>query len=213
MKILAVSDEMLDRLYNVGIRETYPDVGMLMGCGDLPYYYLEFLVSIYDIPLFYVPGNHDPLYAQRPGYFAEGGTNLDGIVTEKAGFLLAGLGGSIEYRPGGPNQYTQQEMFWRAYKLLLKISLKTRFFRRRLDILLTHSPPFGIHDDYDQAHQGLQALNLVLRVAKPRFMFHGHTMFYKHNLIDHVSNYHQTQVVNIYPFRLVEIEHQYPYGR
>ncbi len=28
-----------------------------------------------------------------------------------------------------------------------------------LDILITHSPPFGIHDEDTQAHRGLRAIN------------------------------------------------------
>ena len=205
MKILAVSDEILERLYNVGVKETYPDVRMLFGCGDLPYEYLEFLVTMYNVPLLYVPGNHDPKFSYHPRAHAEGGTNLDGEVIKVSGLLMAGLGGSNQYNRG-PNQYTQQAMFMRVYRLLPKIFMQTLFNRRRLDILVTHSPPAGIHDDTDQAHRGLSAINFLLRVAKPRFMLHGHTMFYKHNINHHITNYHQTQVVNIYPFRVMDIE-------
>jgi Icc-related predicted phosphoesterase len=206
MKILAVSDETIDRLYSVGVRQTYPDVRMLIGCGDLSYSYLEFLVTVLNVPLFYVPGNHDPSYDYRAGSRAEGGTNLDGKVIQTHGLILAGLGGSIMYTPGGPNQYSQSEMYWRVYKLLPKILLTTIRYRRRLDILITHSPPFGVHDDDDRAHRGLKALNLLLRVAKPRFMLHGHTIFYKHNIKSHITDYYQTQVINIYPFRLMDID-------
>lgn len=206
MKILAISDEIIDRLYSLRVRETYPDVRMLFGCGDLPYAYLEFLVTVYNVPLFYVPGNHDPQYDYHASSGAEGGINLDGKVIQANGLIMAGLGGSIMYGPGGPNQYTQQEMYLRAYHLLPKILLSTFYRRRQLDILLTHSPPDGIHDDDDPAHQGLRALNLVLQVAKPRFMLHGHTIFYKHNIKSHVTNYCQTQVINIYPFRIMDID-------
>jgi len=206
MKILAVSDETIDRLYSVGVRETYPDVRMLVGCGDLSYSYLEFLVTVLNVPLFYVPGNHDPGYDYHAGSRAEGGTNLDGKVIHTHGLIMAGLGGSIMYTPGGPNQYSQSEMYWRVYQLLPKILLRSIRHRRRLDILITHSPPFGIHDDDDRAHQGLKALNFLLQVAKPRFMLHGHTIFYKHNIKSHITDYYQTQVINIYPFRLMDID-------
>ena len=206
MKILALSDEAIDRLYSVRVRETYPDVRMLLGCGDLPYTYLEFLVTIFNVPLFYVPGNHDPKYDYNSDTRAEGGINLDGKVARVNGLIMAGLGGSVKYGPGGPNQYTQQEMFLRAYQLLPKIMFKTIQHKRRLDILITHSPPHGIHDDDDQAHKGLRALNFILQIAKPRFMLHGHTIFYKHNIKSHIANYHQTQVINIYPFRLLDVD-------
>ncbi len=206
MKILAVSDEILDRLYNSRVTETYPDVRMLLGCGDLPYEYLEFLVTMYNVPLFYVPGNHDPRFSSNPRAHAEGGVNLDEKVVRVNGLLMAGLGGSNKYNPEGPNQYTQQEMFLRVYQLLPKIFLQTLLRGRRLDILLAHSPPNGIHDDDDQAHRGLHALNFLLRIAKPRFMLHGHTIFYSHNIKNHITNYYQTKVVNIYPFRVMDID-------
>ena len=89
MKILAVSDEILDRLYNSGVKETFPDVRMLLGCGDLPYEYLEFLVTMYNVPLFYVPGNHDPRFSSNPRAHAEGGVNLDEKVVRVNGLLIA----------------------------------------------------------------------------------------------------------------------------
>ncbi len=206
MKILALSDEVVDRLYNLSVRETYPDVRMLLGCGDLPYSYLEFLVSIFNIPLFYVPGNHDPEYGTKARTRAEGGVNLDGQVVYSKGLLMAGLGGSIMYHPGGSNQYTQNSMLLRAYRLIPKIVLQKLYHRRNLDILLTHSPPSGIHDDDDPAHIGLRALNLVLQMVKPRYMLHGHTIFYRQNLKSHITSYAGTQVVNVYPFRVMNID-------
>jgi len=38
----------------------------VLSCGDLPPYYLEFLVTVLDVPLFDVRGNHDhELMARR----------------------------------------------------------------------------------------------------------------------------------------------------
>ncbi len=206
MKILSVSDQVIDRLYSSAVTANYPDVSMIIGCGDLPYNYLEFLVSVFNIPMFYVPGNHDPEYGPSFNSRAEGGINLDGEVILAKNLLLAGLGGSILYAPGGPNQYTQEAMFWRAYRLLPKIIWARMLYRRPLDVLITHSPPAGIHDDDDPTHQGLRAINFLLRWAKPRYMLHGHTMFYSQNLKSHITQVGQTQVINIYPFRILEIE-------
>lgn len=207
MKILAISDEVIERLYSVRVRDTYPDVQLIVGCGDLPFHYLEFLLTVFNHPLFYVPGNHDPRYDPARGEEVHGGVNLDGQVAMSKGLLLAGLGGCIQYHPGAPNQYTQLEMYERAYKLLPVIFLKKLRYKRPLDILITHSPPAGIHDDLDDPpHRGLKALNLVIKMTKPRFMLHGHTMFYKHNLKNHITRYVETQVVNVYPFRTMEIE-------
>ena len=65
MKILAVSDMVVDRLYSAQVAERFHDVEMIIGCGDLPYEYLEFLVTSMNIPLVYVPGNHDPAYDEK----------------------------------------------------------------------------------------------------------------------------------------------------
>src|SRR5512142_2378737 len=110
MKILAVSDLVEERLYELVPQGHFAGVGMVLGCGDLPYAYLEYLVTMLNVPLFYVPGNHDPAYNDRFTVAqAEGGTNLDLKTAYCNTLILAGFGGSIRYRPYGVNQYTQSE--------------------------------------------------------------------------------------------------------
>ena len=79
-----------------------------------------------------------------------------------------------------------------------------------LDILITHSPPFGIHDEDSQAHQGLKALNFLIRVTRPRYHFHGHTHFYRNNLEDAVTKIEGTTVMNIFPYKVIEINEGEP---
>ena len=62
MKILAVSDQVVERLYTLSSSGHFQDVELILGCGDLPYDYLEYLVTIFNVPMFYVPGNHDPQF-------------------------------------------------------------------------------------------------------------------------------------------------------
>jgi Icc-related predicted phosphoesterase len=207
MKVLAVSDQVVERIYTLAADGHFRDVDLILGCGDLPYTYLEYLLSILNVPLYYVPGNHDPEYnTQHSLSHAEGGSNLDLKTASVKGILLAGLGGCIRYRPDGVNQYTQTEAFFRAYRLLLRLLVSQNRYGRKLDILITHSPPFGIHDDDSQAHQGLKALNFVIRVARPHFHFHGHTHFYRNNLEDPVTQVGQTTIMNIFPYKVIEIE-------
>lgn len=59
MRVLAVSDRVLDKLYSGQVRHLFPDIDLIVGCGDLPFYYLDFLTSALDAPLVYVRGNHD----------------------------------------------------------------------------------------------------------------------------------------------------------
>ena len=117
-----------------------------------------------NVPLFYVPGNHDPQYnPQDNRTYAEGGLNLDERVVHQYGLLIGGLGGSIRYRPDGVNQYTQAEAYLRGVRLLLLVWFNHLRYGRDLDLLISHSPPFKIHDDDTHAHQGLKALNLLIR--------------------------------------------------
>ena len=206
-KILAVSDQIVERIYKLAVDGHFQGVDLILGCGDLPYTYLEYLLSILNVPLYYVPGNHDPTYEPgRPLSYAEGGSNLDLKTAFEKGLLLAGLGGSIRYRPDGVNQYTQEQFFYRVYSLLLRLLVNQARHGRRLDILITHSPPFGIHDDGSHAHQGLKALNFLIRVARPRYHFHGHTHFYRSNLEDSVTKLERTTIMNIFPYKVVEID-------
>lgn len=205
-KVLAVSDQVIERIYVLSKDGHFRDVDLILGCGDLPYTYLEYLITILNVPLYYVPGNHDPEYNPHASLScAEGGTNLDLKTASVKGLLLAGMGGSIRYRPDGVNQYTQGEAFLRAYILFVRLLGSRVRYGRRPDILITHSPPFGIHDDI-QAHQGLKALNFLIRVFRPRYFFHGHTHFYRNNLEASVTQVGQTTVMNIFPYKVVKIE-------
>ncbi|MBC8333681.1 MAG: metallophosphoesterase family protein [Anaerolineales bacterium] len=206
MKILTVSDLVVERLYTLAANHYFDEIDLLFGCGDLHYEYLEYLLTIARIPLYYVPGNHDPKYDEyNKESKAEGGVNLDLKTTRVGNLLIAGIGGSIRYRPNGVNQYTQTEMYLRILKLLPGLLLNRLRYGRALDILITHSPPFGIHDEDSQSHQGLKALNLLVRWANPRYHFHGHTHFYRQNLEKSTTQLYNTQVMNIYPYKIIEI--------
>src|SRR5258708_6290697 len=157
MKILVVSDQVVERIYALTSQGHFRDINLILGCGDLPYTYLEYLVSMLNVPMYYVPGNHDPEFNPRfASTRAEGGSNLDLRRSRSHGLLLAGFGGSIRYRPDGVNQYTQVEAYGRAAQLLIGLFWNRVRYRRPLDILITHSPPFGIHDDESQPHPGLK---------------------------------------------------------
>ena len=208
VKILAVSDEVVERLYNLCTSGHFKDIELIVGCGDLPYPYLENLLTFLNVPLMYVPGNHDPTY--NPGNHlahVEGGSNLDLKLERHKKFLIGGFGGCIQYRPDGTNQYTQSEAYLRAFRMLPRLLMNRMNYGRALDILITHSPPFGIHDEESQAHQGLKAINWLLKVAKPRYHFHGHTHFQRRNLSPSETNHGFTKVINIYPYKIIEVSH------
>ena len=134
MKILALSDEVVPFIYSPSVRERFGDVGLIVGCGDLPVAYLEYVVTQLNVPLVYVPGNHN-----SDDYAVQGGQSVDGRWTKVSGVSVAGLGGSQRYKPVGKHQYTEQEMFGRAARLLLT----SRMAGRRIDVFVAHAAPSG----------------------------------------------------------------------
>jgi Icc-related predicted phosphoesterase len=207
MKILAISDEVVDFIYSPAAKERFGDVDLIVGCGDLPFYYLEFVVTILNKPLYMVSGNHDAhnqyMSDGRILNHAEGTINIDGELANENGILLAGLGGSIRYRPDGVHQYTQSEMKGRVLSMTPSLLLNRLRRGRFLDILITHSAPRNIHDSDDAAHVGFEAFNSFIQWFKPRFLLHGHSHVYQRNAITRTM-VGETEVLNVYPYRLIE---------
>ena len=165
MKILAVSDYEEAWLTDHFDRERLAGVELVVSCGDLPAWYLEHIVTLANVPLAYVAGNHDTAYrAHAP----EGCTCLEGQVRAFRGVQLAGLGGSIRYNDHVFG-FTEQEMRWRAARLSLVAQAAGG-----VDILVTHAPIRGMGDLDDLAHRGFEALDTLVGKLRPRFLLHGH---------------------------------------
>jgi len=210
-RILAVADEVDEALYGDKLDRLRPD--LVVSCGDLPFDYLEYVVSRANVPLIYVPGNHDPglapadttwspLGAEPPPPGPLGCDSADGRVLDVVGLRIGGLGGSIRYKPG-PNQYTQAQMRRRELALEFRIRLKKVRRGRKLDVLLTHAPPFGGGPPADSAHVGFAAFNRIYRVLDPTVHVHGHVHLYGRSQPERrVGN---TRITNAVPSRLIEI--------
>jgi hypothetical protein len=210
-RVLAVADEVDEAFYGDKLISLRPE--LVLSCGDLPFDYLEYLVSRLDVPLLYVPGNHDPslrpadttwtpLQAETPALGPQGCQNIDGRLVEVQGLRIAGLGGSLRYRRGA-NQYSQAEMRRRALNLELWIRLKRVRRGRKLDILVTHAPPFGIAQAQDAAHTGFVALVRLIRTFQPILAVHGHVHPYGRTQPEQLIG--ATRIVNAVPARLIEI--------
>ena len=211
-RILAVADEVDEGMYGERLPTLAPE--LVLACGDLPFDYLEYIVSRLDVPLVFVPGNHDPdlgpgdnrwlpLSVDEPQVGPPGCINADGRVVDVAGLRVAGLGGSVRYRPG-PNQYTQSEMRWRALRLELQLRLRPAKSGSRLDVLITHAPPDVVdRPDTDRAHRGFRAFNRLVRNASPRAHVHGHV--HPYGMAQPVRKVGVTLLVNAVPYRVFEI--------
>ncbi len=210
MKILALSDQVVELIYSPRVKDRFGDVKLVLGCGDLPAYYLEYVVSTLNVPFLHVPGNHD-LPTSGPGWVCQPRAelpldcgNLDGRIVEEQGLLLAGLGGSVRYRPDGDHQYTQAEMRRRALALAPRLWMNRVRHGRALDLLITHSPPQGIHDGMDPAHVGFAAFNRFIARFRPRYLLHGHSHVWRRDTIV-TTQVGATTVVNVCPYRVIEI--------
>jgi uncharacterized protein len=178
LRILAVCDEVDPRLYGSNLCAR-PKPDLLLGCGDLPPYYLDFLVSQLDAPLYAVHGNHDAPPATEQGVqFEQCGASWIGGRTIKAhGLLLAGFDGSVRYNAGA-YQSTQKQMFAAVRQMAPWLWLNKLRHGRFLDVLVTHAPPLGIHDEPDMCHTGFKAYRWLIDTFKPRYHVHGHVHRY-----------------------------------
>jgi Icc-related predicted phosphoesterase len=208
MKILAVSDIELGFIYNVQIAQRFKDVDMMISCGDLPYYYLEFMVSMLDKPLYFVRGNHaSKVESTSAGERTApwGAEDLHQRVTRvPGGLLMAGIEGSIRYN-NGPHQYSQGEMWSMALGLVPRLMINRLRYGRFLDVLVTHAPPWKIHDMEDLPHHGIKAFRWLLQVFKPAYHLHGHIHVYR-NDIPTITQFEETQVINCYGYRELTLE-------
>jgi Icc-related predicted phosphoesterase len=211
-RILAIADEVDEGLYGDELNRLRADI--VLGCGDLPFDYLEYIVSRLNVPLLYVPGNHDPdlrpfddtwspMRAESPTKGPQGCVNIDGRVVEEAGLRIAGLGGSMRYKPG-PNQYTETQMRWRAWRIEMLAHLRRGRGGRRIDVLLTHAPPEGFSGkEGDLAHRGFAAFNRLIKNLQPRLQVHGH--IHPYGVPQQVRKQGGTLIINAVPHRWIEI--------
>jgi Icc-related predicted phosphoesterase len=210
MKILSVSDKVDELVYSPAIKHLFADVDLVLGCGDLPYYYLEFIVTMLGGPLFYVIGNHGNAVKKQhePEHLWEypgGCENIDGRVVRYRKLLIAGLEGSMRYNNSPRFQYTEREMARKVWQLAPSLVMNRLFYGRYLDILITHAPPAGIHDQPDRCHQGFRAFLTFMEYFRPRYLVHGHVHVYSPQQPTE-TQYGRTAVLNTYGYRTVEID-------
>jgi Icc-related predicted phosphoesterase len=208
MKILSVSDVELSFIYSAHIAERFRDVDLIISCGDLPHYYLEYMISMLDIPLYYVHGNH----ASKAEISAEGersepwgGINLHRrIRRDPSGLLLAGIEGSLQYN-FGPHQYSQTEMWMFVFGLVPGLMLNKLRYGRYLDIFVTHASPWKIHDMDDRPHRGAKAFRWLIDVFQPKYHLHGHIHVYRSDTVTETV-IGRTHVMNTFGYREINID-------
>lgn len=189
------------------LRRRYSDIELVISCGDLSSAYLDFILSILNVPLFYVRGNHDEGYDERP----PGGENLHQKVIHYNGLTFAGLEGSMRYN-SGKIQYNEVEMLHMVMKMGPGLLINRQRRGYGVDVLVTHSPARGIHDDEDLPHNGFKALLRFMEWYHPRYMLHGHVHTYDRRKTTR-TQYGDTCIMNINPITVLEVnmpEHDPP---
>jgi hypothetical protein len=211
LQVLAVSDEVDQRIYSSSIRERMGDIDMIIGCGDLPASYLEFLTDALHRPVYYVLGNHAEEIT-RTGVrgetrHPEGCTDV-GFKVERdpvSGLIIAGLPGSPRYSDQDPVQFTEFQMAMHMIRMAPRLIWNKLRYGRPLDMLVTHSPPRNVGDREDTAHQGFQSMHRFVELTKPRYQLHGHIHLYDRS----ESNTHQlydTEVINVFPYQRLDLK-------
>lgn len=219
-RLLAVADEVNISLYSARVVRLRPD--LIVACGDLPFDYLEYLVTMLNVPLLFVPGNHDPDLKTKPGGIdpedftrpfsfsrmrrepagPAGCINADARVFDSAGLRIAGLGGSMRYKPG-PNQYTERQMRRRSLWLEARVAWRRARDRKPVDVLATHAPSLGVGDGDDPPHRGFACFHHLVRTLSPRVHIHGHVHPYGRVVPRHrIGN---TEVVNVVGHTIIEV--------
>lgn len=214
MKILCLSDTVDPVVYSKYVKERYKDVDLILSAGDLPLKYYGFLLSTLNKDLYFVFGNHNlellGRYVQESPVPRMGGSYADELMPEYLGefvdgkvkydkkhdLIIAGLGGSMRYNLGR-HQFTENEMHWRIVKMIPRLLWNKLVHGRYVDILVTHAPPAGVHDEPDLCHKGFDCFHWFIRKFKPKYLIHGHVHLYDMNAKreDRIGD---TTVINVY---------------
>jgi len=225
VRILCIADEIDPLVYSKNMKERFSSADLVLGAGDLPMKYYSFIVSMINKPLYFVFGNHDLKYFRRfkgpscacsitpqqadvsylsTDYFGSVYIGDRVFYDRKHKLIIVGMGGSLRYNKG-ENQYTQRQMYWKIFRLFPKL-LWNRVFRGRwCDIMLTHAPPFGIHDKSDICHTGFKAFLMFMHVFKPKYLLHGHVHLTDLNE-EREDQFENTRIINVYGRYILEVK-------
>jgi len=222
LRALVVSDEVNALLYSPFVIKIAGNVDIIISCGDLPVYYLDYLVSTLGKPLLYVCGNHDHYEKQHilvnntndletfseskfdynnPLYF--GGKNMDLKTETIGGTIFGGLEGSILYNRG-EHQYTELQMKKKIFAFTPSLIFNRIFEGRYIDVLITHAPPRNIHDRDDLAHRGFEEYIKFIKRFHPKYLLHGHTHLYDRNE-SRIIDYYGTKVINCFNYQILDL--------
>lgn len=199
MKILAISDQIESKFLKDGKGlAQFGKIDLILACGDLPASYLEYLVTILNVPLYYVQGNHDD---QLFGKHLNGCICIDEKSIVYRNRIIACFSGSIDYG-SGKYMYSEMDMVKKITRLFPRLLWNRLRHGRHVDILITHSPISGVLDEQTRTHQGFKVLRMFNKYFKPHYHFHGHSLVRNGK---YTARYRSTEIFNINHFRIIDI--------
>lgn len=196
MKILTISDYIEPKLYKEFDPEIFKSIDLILSCGDLPPEYLSFISSRINAPLYYIKGNHDIRYNEKP---PNGCDNIDSRLIRFKKLRILGLEGSRWYN-GNPIQYTDAEMKKKIMKIWPKL-----WWWKGVDIIITHAPPRYIGDAEDLCHRGFKSFHRLIDRFSPKYFIHGHIHAHFNDPSERIRIVKRTRVINTVGYYILEI--------
>ena len=125
------------------ILDNNPDIELIITLWDLEFFDISYLIDVKNIPKIWIYWNHcDWLYLEQLWI-----NNLHLHIFNFKWIKFWWFEGSIRYKESSyAKMYTQEE----AFELLEDFE--------KVDILITHNPPFWVHDELDPSHIWFEAL-------------------------------------------------------
>ena len=182
IQLLIFSDLHTDK---VDMPEVQPELVVLL--GDIYWRTVEEIDKKYTCPKIGVLGNHDPF----DNYKGTGIHHIHEQVIDINGLRITGFGGAPVYSQKETPQYTE----WEAARFIEKIPA--------IDLFIAHSNPMLPTYQTDKySHRGFQAFTTMIHTKKPSYFLHGHLH------IEYEQKIGQTNVLAIYPVKLINIDIQ-----
>ncbi len=196
MKILSVSDVVIKKLIEPEHR--IEGIDLILSCGDLPPEYLAALKQRYNVPLYYILGNHDLRYKESPPL---GCMDINRRILTIGPLKITGFSGSRWYN-GNINQYTEKQMARFIGKLRFSL-----WRHKGIDLVISHAPPRFINDAEDPCHRGFRAFRRFIDKYQPHYFIHGHIHKFFKDDSTRITQVNKTSVINSYGYHVLKIEH------
>jgi len=198
VRILCLADEEVPQLWGKFDPSLVEGVDMILSCGDLKSEYMDFLVTMVPVPLYFVAGNHD-----RDKPLPAGCEHIDGRLVTYKGVRILGFDGCNSTAPFAYH-FSERQMNQKVRRLYWKLRRSQGF-----DILLSHAGPAGIGDGPGEYHKGFVVFRRLLDRYRPAYAVHGHTHL-NYTRVDRTIYYGQTRVVNAFGFTILEFPPRQP---